>query len=63
MAHARVLASKPISSLVESKGVILAALTDEVAAARAREAAAFKKLLGAPDQVAALAALAKGAAS
>lgn len=48
MEHAAVLASKPISSLVESKRTIVASLKPAMAAARNEEDAAFKKLLGAP---------------
>jgi enoyl-CoA hydratase/carnithine racemase len=57
--YARVLAAKPISSLVESKRAIVAALADDIAAARRREDAAFAKLLGAPANVEALTALAE----
>jgi enoyl-CoA hydratase/carnithine racemase len=57
--HARVLAAKPISSLVESKAAIVAAWRDAIAAARAREDAAFQRLLGAPANLEAFAAFAE----
>jgi enoyl-CoA hydratase/carnithine racemase len=59
MAHATVLATKPIASLVESKRTIIAALAEPVAEARARENAAFARLMGTPANVEALAALAE----
>ena len=57
--YARVLAAKPISSLMESKRAIIAATSDQIAAARKREDAAFAKLLGAPANIEALTALAE----
>jgi enoyl-CoA hydratase/carnithine racemase len=57
MAAATVLARKSIASLVESKRTIVAAQRDAVDAARARENAAFQKLLGAPASLEAFAAL------
>ena len=57
--HADVLASKPISSLVASKQLLVAPLIEQVRAARAREDAAFKTLLGAPANVEALRAFAE----
>ena len=57
--HARVLAAKPISSLVETKRTIVAAWQAEIAAARAREDAAYTRLLGAPANVEALRAFAE----
>ena len=59
MRHARVLAEKPISSLVASKRVVLEASRDAIAAARAREDAAFAVLLGAPANVEAMQAFAE----
>ncbi len=58
MAAATVLARKSIASLVESKRTIVAAQRDAIAAARARENAAFAVLLGAPASMEAFAALA-----
>jgi enoyl-CoA hydratase/carnithine racemase len=58
MAAARVLAGKPIASLVASKHTIVAGHRDAVAAARERENAAFAELLGAPASLEAFAALA-----
>ena len=57
--HARVLASKPIASLVETKRTIVAAWQGEIAAARERENAAYVRLLGAPANVEALRAFAE----
>jgi enoyl-CoA hydratase/carnithine racemase len=57
--HARVLASKPISSLIETKRVIVEPWRPEIDAARAREGQAFQRLLGAPANVEALAAFAE----
>lgn len=54
---ATVLARKSIASLVESKRTIVAAQGDAIAAARARENAAFQVLLGAPASMEAFAAL------
>ncbi|MEZ5382458.1 MAG: enoyl-CoA hydratase-related protein [Microthrixaceae bacterium] len=59
MAHARVLAAKPIGSLVESKAAILAAMAPQIEAARAREDAAFQRLLGTPDNIEAMTAFAE----
>ena len=59
MAHARVLSSKPISSLVESKRVIVEASRDAAAAAHKREQGAFEVLLGAPANVEAMRAFAE----
>lgn len=59
MRHARVLASKSISSLIESKRTIVAALEPQIAAARDRENAAFAYLMGRPANVEALTALAE----
>jgi enoyl-CoA hydratase/carnithine racemase len=59
MAHAEILASKPISSLMECKRVIVEASRDEVIAARKREDDAFKILLGAPANIEAMRAFAE----
>ena len=59
MAHARVLASKSISSLMESKRTIIAALEPQIIAARERENAAFAHLMGRPANIEALTALAE----
>ena len=59
MTHARVLASKPISSLVESKATIVESTRDPVTAAYRREAEAFKLLLGAPANVESMMAFAE----
>ena len=58
-AVARILAAKPIASLVETKATIVAGLRDAVAAARAREDAAYERLLGTPANLEAFAALAE----
>lgn len=58
--HAEVLAAKPISSLVACKGVMLAPLKAEIAAARERENQCFIDLLGTPENNEALAAFAEG---
>lgn len=57
--HARVLASKPISSLVASKRVIVEAWQADIAAARNRENDAFKVLMGAPANMEAMRAFAE----
>jgi enoyl-CoA hydratase/carnithine racemase len=57
MAAARLLARKSIASLVESKRAIVAAQREAIDAARARENAAYQKLLGAPASMEAFAAL------
>jgi enoyl-CoA hydratase/carnithine racemase len=56
---ARVLAAKPLASLVETKATIVAGLRDAVVAARAREDAAYQRLLGTPANLEAFAALAE----
>ena len=58
--HAEVLASKPISSLVACKRVIVEPLRDQVKAARAREDQCFIDLMGGPANSEALAAFAEG---
>jgi enoyl-CoA hydratase/carnithine racemase len=60
MAHARVLATKPIASLIETKRAIVAPLREPIASAREREDQAFRRLMGAPANLEALAALAEG---
>ena len=55
MEHARALAAKPISSLVESKRAILAGMAPQIAAARQREDEAFQRLLGTPENLGKLA--------
>lgn len=62
MGSARVLASKPIASLIETKRTIVSAQRDLINAARAREDQAFVRLLGKPANIEALAALAEGRA-
>ncbi len=57
--HARLLASKPIASLLETKRTITAASRDLVAAARARENEAFRRLMGTPANIEAFVALAE----
>lgn len=59
MHHARHLAKKPISSLVESKAAMLAPHRDAIAAARARENTAFQKLMAGPANAEALRAFAE----
>lgn len=59
MKHARVLASKSISSLVESKKTIMAAIKPQIDQARERENAAFAYLMGRPANMEALVALAE----
>jgi enoyl-CoA hydratase/carnithine racemase len=59
MRHARVLSSKPISSLTATKHTIVAGLSDGLDAAMAREIAAFQELLGKPANLEAFAALAE----
>ena len=59
MKHARVLASKSISSLVESKKTIMASIKPQIDAARERENAAFAYLMGRPANLEAMVALAE----
>ncbi len=59
MHHAQVLASKPISSLVESKRTIVDPIRKSIGDARERENAAFQKLLGGPANREALLAFAE----
>ena len=58
--HAAVLAARPISSLIAVKRTMTEPLRTEVAAARARENAAFAELMGGPANLEALAAFAEG---
>ncbi|WP_203335798.1 enoyl-CoA hydratase/isomerase family protein [Nocardioides limicola] len=58
--QARVLAARPISSLVAVKSTITAALRDQIAAARERENACFAELMGGPANIEALTAFAEG---
>lgn len=59
LSHAAVLATKPISSLIEIKRAIVEPLLPQFAAARERENAAFQRLLGKPANVEALTAFAE----
>lgn len=59
MHHARHLAKKPISSLVESKAAMVAPLRAEIDLARGRENKAFQKLMAGPANAEALAAFAE----
>jgi enoyl-CoA hydratase/carnithine racemase len=59
MRHARVLAGKSISSLMESKRTIIESIRGPIAAARERENAAFAKLMGTAANIEALSALAE----
>ena len=59
MRHARVLAAKPISSLVASKKVVMDPLREQIQAARKREDKAFAELLGKPANIEALTAFAE----
>jgi len=59
LAHARVLASKPISSLMEIKATIVEPTIAAIRAARERENAAFAVLMGAPANIEALTAFAE----
>jgi len=59
MEHARVLASKPINSLIESKRVIMEPARQYLTDARAQEDAAFSVLLGGPANIEAMTAFAE----
>jgi enoyl-CoA hydratase/carnithine racemase len=59
MAAAAVLAAKPLASLIECKRVMTAATREPIAAARARENEAFRRLMGTPANVEALTAFAE----
>jgi enoyl-CoA hydratase/carnithine racemase len=59
VAAARVLAAKPLASLLECKRTIVAALKAPIDAARARENEAFRRLMGQPANIEALTALAE----
>lgn len=58
--HAEVLAARPISSLVAVKRTMTEPLREGIAAARARENAAFAELMGGPANLEALSAFAEG---
>lgn len=58
--HARVLAAKPISSLIACKSTLIAPLRAEIAAARERENGHFVELMGGPANLEALSAFAEG---
>ena len=57
--HARTLAALPISSLVETKRTIIESQREPIVAARARENAAFAKLMAGPANAEALRAFAE----
>jgi enoyl-CoA hydratase/carnithine racemase len=59
LAHARVLARKPIASLMETKRTLIAALQDPIADAIERENEAFVRLMGTPANLEALSAFAE----
>lgn len=59
MSVARVLASKPIASLIETKRTIVSSHISSIAAARERENNAFAKLLGLPANLEAFSAFAE----
>ena len=54
LAEARAIAKMPVTSLVATKTLMLAARVDDVRAARAREDAEFQRLVGGPENMAAL---------
>jgi enoyl-CoA hydratase/carnithine racemase len=58
-AHARVLARKPIASLMETKRTLIAALEQPIAEAIERENEAFVRLMGSPANLEALTAFAE----
>lgn len=60
MRHAAVLAARPVSSLMAVKHAMTAPHREAVAAARARENAAFAELMGGPANLEALTAFAQG---
>ena len=57
--HARVLARKPIASLMETKRTLIAALERPIAEAIERENEAFVRLMGSPANLEALSAFAE----
>ncbi|MDH3707891.1 MAG: enoyl-CoA hydratase-related protein, partial [Acidimicrobiia bacterium] len=59
MAHARILAAKPISSLVACKRVMMEPVHELLVRARRNEDAAFAELLGAPANIEAMTAFAE----
>jgi enoyl-CoA hydratase/carnithine racemase len=56
MRRAQVLATKPITSLIATKELVMAPIKAEITAARAREDGAFQVLLGAPANIEAMTA-------
>lgn len=60
--HAETLAAKPLSSLIAVKQTMTAPLRAEIAAARQRENASFRDLMGGPANLEALTAFAEGRA-
>lgn len=59
MEHAEILATKPISSLVESKRVMMEPIRAQIAAARTEENAAFATLMGGPANIESMMAFAE----
>ena len=59
MAAARTLATKPISSLIETKATIVEPMRDAMLAAHERENAAFATLMGTPANIEAMTAFAE----
>ncbi len=59
LAHAATLASKPISSLIEIKRLLVEPGREAIRSARERENAAFARLLGSPANIEALKAFAE----
>ncbi len=57
--HARLLASKPVASLMETKRTLVSGARDALEAARDRENKAFQRLLGGPANMEAFAAFAE----
>jgi enoyl-CoA hydratase/carnithine racemase len=57
--HARVLARKPLASLIETKRTVIAALQEPLTQAIERENTAFQRLLGTPANLEALSAFAE----
>ncbi|WP_063046210.1 enoyl-CoA hydratase/isomerase family protein [Nocardia pseudovaccinii] len=58
--HARLLAARPISSLIAVKRTMIEPIRAEIAAARERENACFAELMGGPANTEALMAFAEG---
>jgi enoyl-CoA hydratase/carnithine racemase len=63
MAIARRIAEQPLTALVESKRVVIAGRVDAILAARAREDAAFSRMVGGADNAQALGAFLGGGAT